>query len=97
MSSFYNNGYQETIQKGLSAVRAFRSGFSAGTGNREAQIEQLKRELDSAEAVVIGAGAGHNWWCVLYPSLCLPEGAEGGMRFHSVILDWLRGLLGGGR
>ena len=47
--------------------------------------------------VVIGAGEGHNWWCVLYPSLCLPEGAEGEMRFHSVILDWLRGLLGGGR
>ena len=58
MSNFYNNGYQETIQKGLSAVRALRSGFSAGTGNREAQIERLKRELDSAEAVVIGAGAG---------------------------------------
>ena len=47
--------------------------------------------------VVIGAGEGHNWWCVLYPSLCLPEGAEGEMRFHSAILDWLRGLLGGGR
>ena len=47
--------------------------------------------------VVIGAGEGHNWWCVLYPSLCLPEGAEGETRVHSVILDWLRGLLGGGR
>ncbi len=22
--------------------------------------------------VTIGAGAGHNWWCVVYPSLCLP-------------------------
>lgn len=21
--------------------------------------------------VLIGEGAGHNWWCVLYPSLCL--------------------------
>lgn len=21
--------------------------------------------------VTIGAGAGHNWWCVVYPSLCL--------------------------
>lgn len=26
--------------------------------------------------VVIGDGAGHNWWCVLYPPLCLPA-AEG--------------------
>ncbi|WOC33404.1 MULTISPECIES: stage II sporulation protein R [Caproicibacterium] len=22
--------------------------------------------------VVIGQGAGHNWWCVLFPALCLP-------------------------
>ena len=22
--------------------------------------------------VVIGPGAGHNWWCVVFPSLCLP-------------------------
>ena len=32
MNSFYNNGYQETIQKGLSAVRSFRSGISTGAG-----------------------------------------------------------------
>lgn len=49
--------------------------------------------------VVIGAGAGHNWWCVLYPSLCLSEGADTGegIRFHSALLDWLRGWMGGGR
>jgi len=48
--------------------------------------------------VVIGGGKGHNWWCVLYPSLCLPEDVDPGapIRFHSVLLDWLRGLLGGG-
>ena len=23
--------------------------------------------------VVIGEGQGHNWWCILFPSLCLPE------------------------
>ena len=26
--------------------------------------------------VVIGAGEGHNWWCVVYPSLCLPAVSE---------------------
>lgn len=25
-----------------------------------------------ALSVMIGKGTGHNWWCVLYPSLCLP-------------------------
>jgi stage II sporulation protein R len=45
--------------------------------------------------VVIGEGAGHNWWCVLYPSLCVPEGKVPTLR--SALLDWLRRLAGGGR
>ena len=50
-----------------------------------------------AVRVVIGAGEGHNWWCVLYPSLCLTEDCASGepVRFHSTILNWLRGLVGG--
>ncbi len=49
--------------------------------------------------VVIGAGEGRNWWCVLYPSLCLEGDSAPGepVRFHSTILNWLRDLLGGGR
>lgn len=23
--------------------------------------------------IVIGEGEGHNWWCVVFPSLCLPQ------------------------
>ena len=47
--------------------------------------------------VVIGGGAGRNWWCVLYPSLCLDGDCAIGepVEFHSTILNWLRGLLGG--
>ena len=26
--------------------------------------------------VVIGAGEGHNWWCVVFPALCLPAVSE---------------------
>lgn len=26
--------------------------------------------------VVIGEGAGHNWWCVVFPALCLPAAGE---------------------
>lgn len=58
MNNFYSNGYQKTIQKGLSAVRSFRSGISTGTGSRNEQIERLKKEIESADAIVIGAGAG---------------------------------------
>ena len=27
--------------------------------------------------IVIGAGKGHNWWCVLYPSLCFLDESPG--------------------
>ena len=27
--------------------------------------------------IVIGDGAGHNWWCVAFPTLCLPATTEG--------------------
>ena len=26
--------------------------------------------------VTIGTGEGHNWWCVVFPALCLPANAE---------------------
>ncbi len=41
--------------------------------------------------VIIGDGEGQNWWCVLYPNLCLPS--EDG--YNSILLDWLRELFGG--
>ncbi len=34
--------------------------------------------------IVIGDGAGHNWWCVAFPSLCIPATAE---EFDSVAAD----------
>ena len=37
-----------------------------------------------AVRVIIGEGAGHNWWCILFPSLCLPTDG------HSALADWLR-------
>ena len=61
MNSFYNNrpnGYLETIQKGLSAVHSFRSGVSYGNGSREEKIGRLKKEIEYADAILIGAGAG---------------------------------------
>ena len=26
--------------------------------------------------ITIGAGEGHNWWCVVFPTLCLPAASE---------------------
>ena len=52
--------------------------------------------------VVLGEGEGQNWWCVMFPPLCLTdldgmtyEEAEarfGKVKFKSFLLDWLREL-----
>ena len=46
--------------------------------------------------VVVGAGRGHNWWCVLYPSLCYPEDwVTGDGAYYSSVWRWFQSLLGG--
>ena len=52
------NGYLETIQKGIDGVRRFSSGISRGTGTRQENLDRLKKEIETADAIVIGAGAG---------------------------------------
>lgn len=47
--------------------------------------------------ITIGEGAGHNWWCVVFPSLCLPATTEGfeeaavGAGFSDTLTDTLTG------
>ena len=56
--SYNKNGYLETIQKGLKALGMFGRNIFSGKGSREEHIELLKNEIQNADAVVIGAGAG---------------------------------------
>lgn len=30
----------------------------------------------TAVKVLLGSGSGHNWWCVMFPPLCLPAASE---------------------
>ena len=52
------NGYLETIENGVNGVRRFRSGLSFGSGSRLENLERLRKEIETADAIVIGAGAG---------------------------------------
>ena len=56
--SYNKNGYIKTIQKGLKALGMLGRSVSSGKGSREERIELLKNEIQNADAVVIGAGAG---------------------------------------
>ena len=59
-----------------------------------------------AVRIIIGAGEGHNWWCVMYTPLCIP-GAENalekygsnakfvtgdGFEIRFALLEWLENL-----
>lgn len=52
------NGYRDSIERGMAAVRYFSSGVSYGKGTFEENVSKLQWELDKADAVIIGAGAG---------------------------------------
>ena len=52
------NGYEELIRKGLASARPFGRRLTSGEGSREENLQRLKQELETADAVVVGAGAG---------------------------------------
>ena len=52
------NGYQETIQKGVASLWNFNGTISYRTGKKEESIAKLRKEIATADAIVIGAGAG---------------------------------------
>ena len=52
------DGYRETIESGLGAVHELGREFSLGIGRPVRQIKRLRQEIDEAEAIVIGGGAG---------------------------------------
>ena len=61
MSIFSNKqkeDYTQTLQKGISFVRSLRGGLTDYTGSREENMKRLKNEIENADAIVIGAGAG---------------------------------------
>ena len=61
MKQNYNelpNGYLESINRGIQAVRNFRGGMSRGKLSHAEAIAKLRSEIETADAIVIGAGAG---------------------------------------
>lgn len=52
------DGYRETIRRGIEAVRSRSMRLTEGTGTNEEKAARLRKELETADAIVIGAGAG---------------------------------------
>lgn len=52
--------------------------------------------------IILGEGGGHNWWCILFPPLCLVSEApqngapqEAPVRFESLFVNLWRSIFGG--
>ena len=43
---------------------------------REYDTFSLPSGVYDSLRITIGEGQGHNWWCVIFPSLCLPAAGE---------------------
>ncbi len=61
------------------------NGFSYGAKAEIVSMYFTTREYDrlilpageyTALRVTLGSGEGHNWWCVIFPELCLPAVSE---------------------
>lgn len=37
--------------------------------------------------VVLGKGEGQNWWCIMFPSLCLPAATQTDKSFDGILTD----------
>ena len=80
-------GHLPQIQ--AAANEALAAAGSGDTATATLQTEEFPRRIYDtfslpagvydALRITIGAGEGRNWWCVVFPSLCVPETAAG---FH---------------
>ena len=83
---------QQAIAQALPQLEAAANAALAAQGSSDTASVSFRRELFPTREydtfslpsgvyrslrVTIGAGGGHNWWCVIFPSLCVPATADG--------------------
>lgn len=70
----FDYGVRVTICKEYFGTRTYDNDITLPAG----QYEAVK--------VIIGEGKGHNWWCVMFPPMCLPA-AQSDAEIDSVLSD----------
>ena len=66
-----------TLDAAGSAQRAVVTLCREGFPTRRYDTFSLPAGIYEALRVTIGDGAGKNWWCVVFPSLCVPQTSQG--------------------
>ena len=67
----------QTLQKAGSTCHAVVSLCRETFDTRVYDTFSLPAGVYDALKITIGEGEGHNWWCVAFPTLCLPATSEG--------------------
>lgn len=62
----YSQGYDYAVTASL---------LNMPFNTRVTAISPCRGNYDALR-ITIGEGAGHNWWCVMYPPICLPAAEE---------------------
>ncbi len=93
---------EEKIRKELAYIEETACDFLESNGSADKATVTLERcffptrKYDSftlpagyydALKVVIGEGKGKNWWCVMFPALCLPAASEGISDFDGLLTE----------
>lgn len=80
------------LQENLPKIQAAANGALKAAGcSYEAVVTLCRETFDTREydtfslpagvyealRITLGNGEGHNWWCVVFPTLCLPATSEG--------------------
>ncbi len=63
----YDEGYDYPVNAELTRMYFTTRTYDAGT---------LPAGMYDAVRITIGEGAGKNWWCVVFPPICVPAAAE---------------------
>ena len=66
-----------TLDAAGSAQRAVVTLCREGFPTRQYDTFSLPAGVYEALRITIGEGEGKNWWCVVFPSLCLPRTSQG--------------------
>ena len=67
----------KTLDAAGSAQQAVVTLCREGFPTRKYNTFSLPAGIYEALRVTIGEGAGKNWWCVVFPSLCVPQTSQG--------------------
>lgn len=67
----------KTLDAAGSAQQAVVTLCREGFPTRQYDTFSLPAGIYEALRVTIGDGAGKNWWCVVFPSLCVPQTPQG--------------------